>query len=308
MTEPQTLSTGAEVPAAPKRVRYEIAAPGVARLTLARAEAMNQQDMHMLYQLDAALVRAAADDSVRVVILAAEGGDFCYGHDLDAVFSTEGMTPRGFASGLSAQGVEGSMAWEDEVFIGLSWRWRNFPKPLIAQVQGHCVAGGLMLVWPCDIIIASDDAIFSDPVTAFGCNGVELFFHPWEFGPRMAKEMLFTGDDVSAADAHRLGMVNRVVPRDELEDRTLAIAQKIALRPAFALKLAKSSVNAALDAQGQEAAVKSAYALHQVAHAHNRVKHGHYIDPNGFAVAMGAGEFADRAVAHLSEVTKRVWP
>jgi enoyl-CoA hydratase len=267
----------------PVRVRYEIAAEGVARVTLARAEEFNVQDTHLLYQLDQSLVRAGADDSVRVVILSADGGDFSYGHDVGALFATEGLTARGFFGGLNAGGVEGTMAWESEVFLGLSWRWRNFPKPMIAQVQGRCLAGGLMLVWPCDIIVASEDTVFSDPVVAIGCNGVELFLHPWELGPRRAKEMLFTGDDVSAADAYRLGMVNHVVPTESLEAKTLEIAEKIARRPMFALKLAKSSVNAALDAQGQEAAVKSAFALHQVAHAHNRIKYDNqYIDPVGF--------------------------
>jgi enoyl-CoA hydratase len=263
-------------------VRYEIVADGIARVTLARAEESNIQDTHLLYQLDESLVRAAADDAVRAVILSADGIDFSLGHDVADLFTTEGVTARGFFGGLHAGGVEGTVAWENEVFLGLSWRWRNFPKPLIAEVQGRCLAGGLMLIWPCDIIVAAEDAVFSDPVVAIGCNGVELFLHPWELGPRRAKEMLFTGDDVSAADAYRLGMVNHVVPKESLEAKTLEIAQKIALRPTFALKLAKSSVNAALDAQGQEAAVKSAFALHQLAHAHARIKHNNqYVDPNG---------------------------
>ena len=272
----------------PERVRYEKVEDGVARVTLARGDVGNEQDMHMLYQLDAAYVRAAEDDDVRVVILAADGHHFSVGHGFDSLFSRDGMQARGFTSGMGAPAVEGSMAWEEEVFFGLSWRWRNFSKPLIAQVQGMCLAGGMMLAWPADIIVASDDVVFSDPVVMLGLNGVELFLHPWELGPRAAKEMLFTGDSVSAAEAHRLGMVNHVVPAESLETTAAEIARKIALRPSFALKLAKQSVNAALDAQGQENALKSAFGLHQVAHAHSRVKYGRYIDPNGLE-ALGAG-------------------
>lgn len=271
----------------PVRVRYEVATEGVARLTLCRPEMGNAQDMPMLYQLDAGLVRAADDRDIKVVIVAAEGPHFSMGHDIDACFSTEGVTPRGFNGGIGAEAVEGSMAWEEEVFYGLSMRWRNFPKPLIAQVQGMVTAGGLMIVWPCDLIIASEDATFSDPVVALGCNGVELFLHPWELGARKAKEILFTGDSVTATEAQALGMVSRVVPADSLEDETIALARKIALRPSFALKLAKESVNAALDAQGQAAALRSAFALHQVAHSHNRLKHGRYIDPAGLTL-LGA--------------------
>jgi enoyl-CoA hydratase/carnithine racemase len=273
----------------PVRVRYEIIAEGVAKVTLARPELANAQDMHMLYQLDQALVDAAEDAAVRVVILAADGPIFSLGHDIDACFSAEGVTARGFTSGLGAEAVEGSMAWEEEVFFGLSWRWRNFPKPLLAQVQGAVSAGGLMLVWPCDIIMASETALFSDPVVALGCNGVELFLHPWEFGPRKAMELLFTGDSITATEAHSLGMVNHVVAAEELEAATLEMARKIALRPSFALKLAKQSVHAALDAQGQQTALKSAFALHQVAHSHNRLKTGRYIDPNGLSI-IGAPE------------------
>ncbi|MES2170857.1 MAG: enoyl-CoA hydratase [Actinomycetota bacterium] len=268
----------------PERVRYDVPSEGVARVTLARGDEWNQQDMHMLYQIDAAYLRAAADPAIKVVILAADGDHFSYGHDIGALFSSDGIVPRGFPTIVETPGVEGTMAWEEEVFLGLCWRWRNFPKPIIAQVQGAVMSGGLMLIWPTDIIVASDTAIFADPVVALGLNGVELFFHPWELGPRRAKEMLFTGDPVSAADAHRLGMVNHVVPLEELEAKTLEIAQKIALRPSFGLKLAKQSVNAALDAQGQEAAVKSAFALQQVGHAHNRLISDQYIDPAGLVL------------------------
>jgi enoyl-CoA hydratase len=127
--------------------------------------------------------------------------------------------------------------------------------------------------------VAADDALFSDPVVAMGVNGVEYFAHPWEFGARKAKELLFTGEWVTAADAHRLGMVNHVVPPAELRSFTMTMAARIAQRPGFALKLAKESVNQALDAQGQFTALRAAFSLQHLAHAHNRVRFGIPVDP-----------------------------
>jgi enoyl-CoA hydratase len=165
----------------------------------------------------------------------------------------------------------------------MCWRWRNLPKPLIAAAQGKTIAGGLMLLWVADIILAADDALFSDPVVAMGVNGVEYFAHPWEFGARKAKELLFTGDWVTAAEAERMGMVNRVVPAASLRDETRALAARIAQRPSFALRLAKESVNQTLEAQGQFTALRAAFSIQHLAHAHNRVRFGIPIDPSGLS-------------------------
>lgn len=269
----------------PTRVRYEIAAPGVARITLARGDEGNVQDTAMLYQLDAAYSKAAADDEVKIVILAADGPDFSIGHDVPSMFSTEGMVPVTQSGGFGDEGILGTKSWEDEIYLGLCWRWRNFPKPTIAQVQGRVIAAGLMLIWPCDLIVASDEATFCDPVTGFGINAIELFVHPWEFGARKAKELLFTGDDLSAQEAKEIGMVTKVVPLDALEAETLALAARIGARPAAGVRLAKLSVNQTLDTQGQWTAVQSAYSLHHLAHAQALLAKGAYIDPAGFDLA-----------------------
>ena len=173
------------------------------------------------------------------------------------------------------------MAVEQEIYLGLCWRWRNLPKHVIAEVQGKVIAGGLMLVWVCDLIVASDDATFSDPVVAFGVNGVEYFAHPWEVGVRKAKEMLFTGDAISAADAKALGMVNHVVPRAELVDHTRKLAEHIAQRPSMGLKLSKQSVNQMQDNQGIWSALQAAMSLQQLGHANNQQVHNSNIDPAG---------------------------
>jgi len=148
-------------------------------------------------------------------------------------------------------------------------RWREIPKPLIAKVQGACIAGGLMLAWTCDFIVASDDAYFADPVVRMGIPGVEYFAHPWVTNPRAAKELLFTGAPISAARAEALGMVNHVVPRADLDATTSRIADQVAAMPSFGLSLAKRAVNQAEDAQGMRLGMDAAFGLHHVAHAHN---------------------------------------
>src|SRR5712692_2680850 len=225
-----------------ERIRYDTPATGVARVTLARADKRNAQDRRMLYEIDSALTKAMRDDDVRVVVLAADGPDFSSGHDLrdaEPVSSFDTVTGAG---GFDEPGQHGMMAGEEEIYLGMCWRWRNMPKPTIAQVQGRVIAGGLMLIWPCDLIIASEDARFSDPVVAFGVNGHEYFVHTWELGARKAKEMLFRGRFLTADECHRLGMINHVVPLEQLESFTLEIASEIATRPAMGLKLAKLAV------------------------------------------------------------------
>jgi enoyl-CoA hydratase len=188
--------------------------------------------------------------------------------------------------GFGCAGAEAQMAREKEIYLGFSERWRNFAKPTIAQVQGKCIAGGLMLVWPCDIIIAAEDAAFLDNTVAMGVCGAEFFNHPWEVGVRKAKEMLFTADRLTAADAHRLGMVNHVVANAQLVDFTLALAQRIAQKPLFALKLTKEAVNTAQDGQGRVTAMQTSFALHQLAHSHNMGVHGMLVDPAGIAPSV----------------------
>lgn len=266
------------------RIRYEGPENGVARIVLARPDARNAQDKHMLYQLNDAFDRAAHDNEVRVVILAADGPHFSSGHDLRDASKMREFEPVGCWGGYNLPGAEGFMAIEEEIYLGFCWRWRNFPKPTIAAVQGKVIAGGLMLVWVCDLIVAAEGAEFSDPVVAFGLNGHEYFVHPWEVGARQAKAMLFTGDAIPAERAYQLGMVNEIVPAGELEDFTRSLAERIATRPTMGVKLAKQAVNQSLDAQGQWAAIQAAFSLHELGHSHNMQVHNLPIDPEGAAV------------------------
>jgi len=268
-----------------KQIRYERPADRVARITLARADIRNAQDRAMLYEINTALDIAMHDDEVRVVILAADGPHFSSGHHLTDVSKIgEHGAPVMGVGGYDLPGAEGYMAQELEIYLGFCWRWRNLPKPTIAQVQGKVIAGGLMLVWPFDLIVASEDAEFSDPVVAFGVNGHEFFVHAYEVGHRKAKEMLFTGEAIGAHEAKTLGMVNQVVKREDLESFTLELAEKIARRPSIGLKLAKMSVNQSLDAQGMWTAVQSAFGLHHLGHTHALAVHGIRVEPSGARV------------------------
>lgn len=255
----------------------------VARLVLNRPQKRNAQNTRLLLALDEAFRAAALDDGISVIVLAAAGPDFSSGHDLSE--TEQGAAIESHQSRLWSRGggapAERIMAHEREIYLGLSERWRNLPKPTIAAVQGRCISGGLMLAWPCDLIVASDDALFIDNTVRMGVPGVEYFVHPFEVGTRKAKEMLFTGDPITAAEALRLGMVNRVVPADQLEADVLELAAKIALRPLFALRLAKEAVNGADDAAGRVASMERAFGLHQLAHSHNLAVHGQVIDPTG---------------------------
>jgi enoyl-CoA hydratase len=265
-------------------ILYENPTQHVARIVLNRPETRNSQDTRLLYELNDAFDLAAQDDTVKVIILAANGPHFSAGHDLREQNSYQKMSEFrtvGTWCGFTCAGAEAQMAREKEIYIGFSERWRNVPKPTIAAVQGRCVAGGLMLVWPCDIIIASDDAQFSDPVVSFGIGGVEFFQHPWEVGVRKAKEMLFTSDFLSAEEAKQLGMVNQIVPKEKLQDTALEMAAKITKKSLFALKLTKEAVNVAQDVQGRAQAMQTSFALHQLAHTHWSKLYNMLIDPTG---------------------------
>ena len=276
-----------------RHILREDPAENVARIVLDRPETRNAQDTELLYELNDALDAAAQDDRVKVIIIAANGPHFSSGHDLRETNHLDHMREHatvGTWAEFGAKGAEGVMAREAELYLGLCERWRAIPKPTIAQVHGKCIAGGLMLVWPCDLVVASDDAMFQDNTITMGMCGVEYFAHPWELGIRKAKEHLFTADWIDAEEAWRLGMVNRVVPRGDLERATLELASKIAAKSLFALKLIKQSVNAAQDAQGRAQAFQQAFALHQLGHSHNFQVHGMAIDPTGLAPTLRKNE------------------
>jgi len=269
------------MPAEFVQILYQTPAPGVARIVMNRPDKRNAQGATMTHELDEALRRASHDDEVVVIILAGAGDHFSSGHD---IAGSEPWMPtvqesRGNWGQFDGPGWEGSYARERELYLDATERWRNVPKPTIAEVQGAVVSGGLMLAWACDLIVCADDARFRDGTGAdMDVPGVEFFQHPFELGVRKAKEWLFTGGWMTAAEAERRGMVNQVVPRARLAEATLELAERIAANDRFTLKLIKQAVNHAQDAMGRRQAMEHGFALHQIGHLQNMLVHDSMIN------------------------------
>jgi enoyl-CoA hydratase len=250
----------------------------VVHITMNRPRFGNTQNSQMTYALDAAFTRAVEDDSVRAIILRGEGKHFSSGHDIGSPGRdvTKSWPDRRMPwwDHTNKPGAEFNYAREQEVYLGMCRRWRDMPKPTIAAVQGACIAGGLMLAWVCDFIVASQDAFFADPVLKMGIPGVEYFAHAFELPPRVAKEFLLLGERMPAERAYQLGMVNRLVARENLDTEALAIAEKLAALPRFGTALAKQAINLVEDLRGKRTAMDSVFHMHHLAHAHNDLVSG----------------------------------
>jgi enoyl-CoA hydratase len=244
-----------------EKVRYEVDG-AVATITLNRPDQANAQDSAMIDEIDAAFDLADADDDVRVVILAAAGKHFSSGHDLKAIVTADGSDPWV----TLRETPEGKFQHEKTMYFDRCLRIHDFRKPTIAAVQGSCVAAGLMLAAMCDLIVAADDAVFSNPVLRLTGAGVELLVEPWELGIRKAKEFLFTGDTIDAQEAWRLGLVNRVVPREELETKTRELADRVALVPPVTAQTVKDTINQTADLMGKRDALKYHFMAHHWVH------------------------------------------
>ncbi len=226
----------------------------VLRITANRPEVLNAQSRVMVVELDEAFRAGSNDADVRVIIVAGSGAHFSAGHDLGSREELEDQQAHPVGPGIAE-----NLKHLSELYLETCLRWRDVPKPTIAQVQGYCIMGGLMLASCCDLIIAAEDALFADRAVRWGGSHVQYFSMPWDLGPRKAKEYLFTGDYIDARTALELGLVNRVVEREALAEATMELALRIALQDPFALKLAKASVNETMDTQGHRRAVEAAF-------------------------------------------------
>jgi enoyl-CoA hydratase len=247
----------------------------IVRILLNRPKTRNAQNRGLLVELDEAFHRAEQDDKVRVVILGGVGPLFSSGHDMGSKESQAERAPGPdqhpsvTMNGATREGAESRMLQEWHYYFQNTLRWRNLRKITVAQVQGTVYAAGLMLMWACDLIVAADDVYFADVVgTRLGMCGVEYFGHPWEFGPRRTKELMLTGDAIDVHEAHRLGMVSKVFPVDDLAERTLAYARRIAQLPTMSALLIKESVNQTVDNMGFYNALQACFTLHQLNHSH----------------------------------------
>jgi enoyl-CoA hydratase len=276
LTEPRSAEVVYETT---EPVRYEVI-ESVAWIVMNRPGFHNAQNSQMTYALDAAFQHAVNDDAVRAIVLAGEGKHFSAGHDI----GTPGRdVAKSFARAqllpdhVNKPAAEYLYTREQEVYLGMCRRWRDAPKPTVAMVQGACIAGGLMLAWVCDLIVASEDAFFQDPVVRMGIPGVEYFAHAFELPPRIAKEFLLLGERMTAARAEQFGMVNRVVPRDSLRVETAAIAAKLAAQPRLGAWLTKQAINHVEELRGKRSAMDAVFHMHHFAHAQNDLTVGNSI-------------------------------
>ena len=252
-------------------VSYEVLGP-VARIYHARPDRRNAEGTRLLDELDDALKVANQDENVRVVIIGAQGDHFSAGHDVKEAMGRPDI-------------VEVRYAYEEERYLGHCLRLWDFPKPTISQVQGACISGGFMVANMCDLMVAADDAYFSDATCIMlAAAATEVLVHPWVMGLRTAKDFLFTGRKMLADEAHRIGMVSRVVPRADLEAATLALANEIAKAPPFAIKMLKRSLNKTADIQGFRNAIQSHFDLHELCHTTQEYK---AVRAGGLAATIG---------------------
>jgi enoyl-CoA hydratase len=294
-----------------KYISYEVLDEGrVARILLDRPESRNAQNRGLLVELDEAFLRAEADDTIRVVILGGAGKMFSSGHDMGSKEAIGERTPGPDfhpsygINGGTRKGLEARMLQEWHYFFQNTIRWRNLRKITIAQVNGAVYSAGLMLMWACDLIVASEDTKFADVVgTRLGMCGVEYFAHPWELGPRKTKELMLTGDYIDVHEAHQLGMVSKVWKNDELADRTLEYAKRIAQLPTVTALLIKESVNQTMENMGFMNALNACFSLHQINHSHWAEVHD-----NKFPVATeedGQGWRNAPPIVHAEKTTVR---
>ncbi|HEY3880211.1 MAG TPA: enoyl-CoA hydratase [Trebonia sp.] len=247
----------------------------IVRIMLNRPNARNAQSRGLLVELGEAFGRAEEDDTVRVVILGGHGPMFSSGHDMGSREGRADMAPgpdqhpSARVNGGTRGGAERLMLQEWHHFFESTRRWRNLRKITVAAVHGQVFSAGLMLMWACDLIVAAEGTTFADVVgTRLGMCGMEYFAHPWEFGPRKTKELLLTGDSMSADEAHEIGMVSKIFPADELHDSALAFARRIASIPTMAALMVKESVNQTVDQMGFYNALNACFTIHELNHAH----------------------------------------
>ena len=209
----------------------------VALLTLARPERLNAIDRRMLNELQLALDDVERDEELRVLVVQGASGNFSSGFDLKEQMQAQ---------------PTGRDAWRqilDKDFSIVTRFW-HLKKPTIAAVQGYCLAGGCELALCCDITIAAEDAIFGEPELKFGA-GIVVMILPWLVGPKRAKDIILTGaDHIAAPEAARIGLINRVVPRDQVQSSALALAHHIAVIDPGLVQQTKRAINQCFEVMG----------------------------------------------------------
>lgn len=240
-----------------KAVTYEVIDGNIARISLNRPEVNNAMNTQVKLDLDEATSYADSDPNIHVIIIAGHGDNFSRGHDVGA-FAVE--------IGEQISTVEGLVKTETELFMNRWLKIRNLNTPTIAQVQGFCIAGGLILAAMCDLIVASEDAHFQNPACLIGAVGAEMPAEAWSVGIRNAKALLFTGKVIDAQEAWRLGLVTQVEKNHELAESTLRLARRIASSPPWGVQSVKRLLNKTQDMMGQAASFELGFWMHEISH------------------------------------------
>ncbi|MEO6396992.1 MAG: enoyl-CoA hydratase-related protein [Tepidiformaceae bacterium] len=260
--------------------------PGpVARVILNRPRYHNAQPPLMVEEMDNAFERAMSDPQTRVIVLSGNGRHFSAGHDLGTPDSVADREERGLTKEPESRYQSTRRYWHEA-----SLRWRNMPIPTIAMVHGYCIYGGWIFASSMDFIFAADDALFLPSHTQY-------FTAPWDIGARRAKEILYEGRFITAAEAREYGFVNRLYPPADLERETLAYANRVAENPRFGNRMSKFSVNSMLDMQGFSTFVDSAY---QTYYINSVTRNDPLVGPNGERRMAGVG--------HAKELLERGFP
>ena len=217
---------------------------------LNRPKYRNAQSRKLLEEVDRAFTQAIEDDSIKVILLMAEGDHFCAGHDLGTPDEMTDQQERPIALG-----VRGRYRRSKDLYVDFTLRWRDLPKPTIAVVQGYCIFAGWMVASSMDMIFAAQDAMF------LGTN-FQYFSVPWDMHPRKAKELLFESRFINGIEAEKLELVNRTYLKESLFQETLAYAQRVAENDSFQLRMIKLAINQMQETQGFKAHINSAHTMH----------------------------------------------
>lgn len=217
-----------------------------------RPQYRNAQSRLLIEELDAAFHEAEHDDDVHVLVLSGEGDHFSAGHDLGTPDEVADKEDRPYQ-----EGVRGRFKRSSDLYVEATLRWRNFPKPAIAAVQGYCIFGGWMIASACDVIFAADDARFLP-------TDFQYFSVPWDIHPRKVKSILFEGRFIDAEEACELGFVERVIPREQLMDEVLDYARRVAENDPFQQRMLKTAVNQMQDGQGFTTHIRGAHGFYIV--------------------------------------------
>ncbi|MFN8026680.1 MAG: enoyl-CoA hydratase-related protein [Acidimicrobiia bacterium] len=229
-------------------------APFVRRVTLNRPEKRNAMNATLRREILEALREADRDDDVRVTIVRGAGKCFCAGYDLSGDPSTQGE-PLDY-------NADGEGSYMRGVTNGWMSIW-DLAKPVIAQIHSYCLAGGTELATGCDLVYVAEDAQIGYPAVRFGTPDMQ--YHAWLFGMRGGMEAMLTGDPFTGVEAAQLGWANRAFPAEELEDRVLEIASRIAQVPADLLQINKRTVHRAMEIMGLRASIRQGTELSALA-------------------------------------------